>query len=40
MMKISIFINILVFRFYECIGDILVDILTQHIDKLKIDQNL
>ena len=32
--------NILVFRFYECIRDILVDILIQHIDKLKIDQNL
>ena len=40
MMKISVITNISVFRFYEYIGDILTDILTQNIDRPKIGENL
>ena len=39
-MKISVITDILVLEFYGYIGDILADILTQNINRPKIDQNL
>ena len=40
MMKILIITDILVFRFYEYVEDIFLDILIQNIDVPKINQNL
>ena len=39
MMKISVIMDISVFRFYGYIGDISVNILKKNIDKLKIVKN-
>ena len=39
-MKILIIMDILVFSFYGCIGDISTDIMTQNIGEPKIDQKL
>ena len=40
MMKISVITDISILSFYRYIRDILIDILTQNIDGLKIDKNL